>query len=180
MPERQFRPGRRNAPPKPKGKITHARLAWANTDQGEFVILQHEEDETPEYGQDIQLYMVKPGRPPLAMILTRLTGPELDAVEKILQLVVEYARPIVKRRDKEAQDAWANGDDTFRRIYRRAPELVDRKRPVGEHSEGVQQRPEGVSEGDRRDVDPDGRVRGAGNELAESDSDNSGAEDDWT
>lgn len=131
-------------------------------------------------GSDVILFHPRPGRvPDVALNLSNLTAEELDAVEELLTTALKWARPVVERRDKEAKDAWDAGDDSYSRNYRSVPQLVFRKRPEWEHGEGLHERPEGVSEGGGRErSDSQGGVRGAGNELAEPDSEPLESEDD--
>lgn len=176
MPE-HYKPGQRHPQFGQNYRLSESRYAWVQVESGKFLILVGEDLGS---GTDVTLFHPKPGKQPNVSInLTNLTLPELDALKDIFDSAFEWARPVVERRDKEAQDAWDSGDDSHSRNYRPIPQLVYRKRPGGEHGQGVQQRPEGVSEGSGRGgSDHVGGVRGAGDELAEPDSQHGGSEDD--
>lgn len=161
------------------GKYSEIRYAWASTEIGKFIILVG--DQSRETGDDVVLYIPRAGKlPDLTLSLTHCTEQELEAVKDIIDSAFEWARPIVQLRDKEAQDAWNKGDDSFARNYRPVPQLVYRKRPNAEHSLGVHERSTRVPEGDRRATDSDGGVRGIGDELAEPDSSEDGSKDNGT
>lgn len=165
--------GKRNAGLK---RFTEGRYAWCKVVFGEFIILVG--DESGESTEDVVLFHPRPSTiPNVTLPLTNLTEEELDAFESIVTSAIAWARPVVKKRDTEAQDAWNNGDDSNPRNYRPVPQLVYRKRPQSEHSEGVHERPEGVREGGGRTSQDDG-VRGAGDELAQSGEAESKPEDD--
>lgn len=162
------------------------RAAWVQTEPSHVTILlgnQHElpDEERFDYGRDVVLEFPRPGRiPNMYVNLTNMTEEELLAYKKLLETAIEWALPVVQRRDQEAQDAVEQGDDSVGRIYRPLPQLVFRQRKVGEHYESVPIRSQGISPSGGRVFHTDGGVRGAGDELAEHDSDESSSEDDAT
>lgn len=169
MPE-SYQPGRRG-PNKNKydGKISANRFAWVVMANLNYTILVGDEDAT-EVGTDVVLFRPMPGRVPShSLNLTNLTEPELDALEQLFKDAFEWARPVVQRRDKEARDAWDQGDDSHVRNYRAAPTVVYRKRPVSQHGEGVFDGSEGVPSSGRSDGDLDDGVPGTSPGMAEPD-----------
>jgi hypothetical protein len=165
MPE-SYQPGQRVRKYGQNHQISENRYAWVQCEIGKFLILVGEDE---GHGQDVVLYHPKPGRlPDVAIKLTDLTEPELLAMKELFDSAFEWALPVVTRRDKEAEDAWNEGDDSHVRNYRPAPTVVYRKRPVSEHGEGVHQRSSGVPEGSGGEPDGDpGGVRGAGDVVPE-------------
>lgn len=158
-------------------KYSENRYAWVKTSNGQFVILVG--TDSGESGNDIVLFSPRPGKvPDFAINLSSLTLEELEAMETLIKTAFEWARPICKLRDQEAQDAFNAGDDSITRVYRAVPQLVFRKRAEFQHNQGVLQRSKPVPEGDRGGLDSDGGVRGTGDELAEPDTVPDGAEDD--
>lgn len=182
--KRSYRPGHRqpdltnNKTKKMNdGLMSKNRWAWVRVIFGQFVVLVQEE--TDEIEHTISIYHpTKTGRA-ISWNLTSLTEEELLKLKELFNAAFDWALPVVRQRDKEAADAFAKGDDSYARSYRQAPQLVFRKRPEREYGEGVQQRSQGVLEGDRGDVDPDGRVRGSGDGVAEHDSSEGSSENNW-
>lgn len=158
-------------------QYSDTRYAWARTHVGQFVILVG--DESNETGPDVILYIPRPGKmPDVTIALSSLTEQELDALETLVTEAFKWARPVVQKRDQEAQRAWNEGDDSFTRNYRPVPQLVFRKRPGEEHGQELQQRPESIPDSSRRDSDSDGGVRGTSDELVEPHERSSNAQDD--
>ncbi len=179
MPE-SYQPGRRNKLPKQasKGDYAESRYAWARIEQGQFVILVHAEPEDQsESGPDIVL-LIQRSKLNFSTILSAMTEEELDAVEDILSSAIKWARPICQLRDKEANDAWEQGDDTRRRSYRAVPQLVYRKRPEPQYSQGLSDGPEDVSSGSGGADHLSEPVRKPGQVLPEQDQGRRSPEDD--
>lgn len=178
MPE-SYQPGARKAVYGQNHRITENRYAWVTCEAGKFLILVGDDE---GHGSDVVLYHPRPGKQPdVAIKLSSLTMPELEALREIFVTAFEWAKPVVERRDKEAEDAWNQGDDTHTRNYRPLPTVVYRKVPVTEHGQSIHERPERIPEGSRRERDGDsGGVRGAGDELAEPDSQQPVTQDDST
>jgi hypothetical protein len=144
MPE-SYQPGQRKRQYGENHKIAETRAAWVNTEATKAVILLGEDKGS---GPDVVLFLPRPGRiPDVAINLTNLTEPELTALSDLFEAAFIWARPVVRQRDKEADDAWQNGDDSYSRSYRPLPTVVYRKRPEYEHGESVRERLEGVPEG---------------------------------
>ena len=82
----------------------------------------------------------------LRVTLTDLTAEELDGFRQFLVTGFNSAREVAEARDKEARDAFEAGDDSNPRMYRAAPSLSIRTRPLLEYIEGIQSGSGGVSE----------------------------------
>lgn len=173
MPE-QWTPGQRNKKLRP-GHINENTAARLHFSSGLVILFATPNEELDS--EDIVLHLAS-GRLKFNMALTSLTEQELAALREIFTLAFDWAEPIVKKRDADAEYAFQHGDDSFTRVYRQVPNLVIRKRPGGEHSESLQDRPDGVSESNGGSDDPTLGVRGTGVELAGDDQDTSQSEDD--
>lgn len=91
-----------------------------------------------EKGTTFTLNIPVPGRRvPLVWNICGMTLPELEALREFFNNLFDLAEPVVRARDKAAQDAFAEGDDSYTRIYRDVPQLIVRKRQVGENGEGL-------------------------------------------
>ena len=178
MPE-SYKPGSRKPKYGVNPQISKDRYAWVQCEAGKFVIIVGEDN---GHGPDVVLYHPRPGKIlDVSIKLANLTLEELTALRELFNTAFDWAEPVVKQRDKEAQDAWEAGDDSHSRNYRPVPTVVYRKRPVGEHDEGVRERPESLPEGGIAGRDGDsGGVRGAGDDLVEPDPEDHGSEDDRT
>jgi integrase len=142
---KSYQPGSRKSVYGQNHKLSENRYAWIISEAGKFLILVGKDEGS---GSDVVVYHPKPGsQPDVRINLTNLTGPELSALEELFRTAFEWAKPVVERRDREADDAWNRGDDSFSRNYRPLPTVVYRKRPEPQHSESVRLGPEGVSEG---------------------------------
>ncbi len=159
-------------------KLVEERRAWVRCVFGEFIIYDQSmtTDPDPEAGERIQL-TYRDGRKYSRWNLTTLTTEELDAVKKLFDMAFDLARPICEERDKEAQHAFENGDNSFARIYRQSPLFVDRSRPIGEHSPSLRNGPAGVPGLDSEPGD-DGGLRRAGDDVAEPLPHDVGSQDD--
>lgn len=160
------------------GLMSESRWAWVRNVIGQYVILVDETENDPQ-DRTIRLYHPIPSRPPVSWNLTALTEAELVKLKQLFDLAFEWALPIVQRRDRKAQDAFDNGDDSHSRIYRDVQHLVVRKRPLGEHGQGVSQRLDGIpGNGNFGAVTPPGPVRGDSSEVPEYDTQGGEPEDD--
>jgi hypothetical protein len=160
------------------------RWAWCSVYFGQFVIwadfIKDEKgDDTEEIG-DIKLVYPIPKRPAVSWNLTALTVEELDAVKDIIDTAFGLARPYCEQRDKEAADAFAEGDDSHSRIYRAVPQLVYREGPVREYREGLLDGPADAAGVPRGQGDPGLPVRDASSNVAQRDAGHSFTEDDWS
>jgi hypothetical protein len=99
--------------------------------------------------------------------LSYLTEQELDAIQTAFISTFDAARPICRKRDKEALDAYEAGDDSDPRIYRAAPHVVDRERGKHSHSALLSQRSEAVPSSEGSVGDTDGPLRGGSSDVAE-------------
>jgi len=170
--KRSYKVGRRNDKNIPKqehGKLSKNRWAWCRVFFGQFVIWADYYTDHPDEVKDIKIVYPIPNRAPVTWNLTACTEDELDAIEELLMTAINLARPICKERDQEAKDAFEQGDDTFSRIYRTAPQLVYREGPFREHGEGVQHGPEDAAEVPRVHGDSGDDLRDLCSDVAEQD-----------
>lgn len=184
---RQYRPGFRN-PDYQEGQISKSRYAWIQTYIGQFVLMRYEEPEdlpeedapkgSAEPGPTIRLMLPNRRGKSIYFNLTALTHRELMLLKRLFDMAFEQAEPIVKMRDKAADDAFERGDDSFIRVYRQVPRLVIRKGAVGSDRQGVYDRPEDVPPGSEQGGGDAGRVPGDGDELADGESSGGGPQDD--
>lgn len=109
---------------------------------------EHEVKIASEKGDNITLLITIPGRPrPLAWNLSGMTTEELEATRKFFDFLFDLADPIVRERDKVAQDARDQGDDSYIRVYRTLPQFFTRKRTKRTDGESVHDGPEDASDG---------------------------------
>lgn len=171
-----FKPGHRSNPQlMGTGKMSENRYAWIRLTIGQFVIML--EPDEAEVGTSVRLIQPRPGARSVISNITALTVEELDAMEQFFKLLFDTARPVVVARDKAAQDALDQGDDSHARSYRQPPQFVVRERALREHNEGVPVGPDGVPPV-AQGADPDGAVRGTGDGMAEQPSSDRGPQDD--
>lgn len=155
------------------GQLSRNRWGWVGIYFGKFIIwadykLDEDKNETDEV-QDIKLMYPQIKGAPVTWNLTACTEEELTSLKHLFDTAFALALPIVQQRDKEAQDAFANGDDSHSRIYRQVPQLVYREGAIGEHSEGVLDRLEDAAGVQRTADDLDGRLRDDGPAVAQPD-----------
>jgi len=166
------------------GKLGPNRWAWVGVYFGKFIIwgdYKKDDDgnDTDEVA-DVKLMYPIPNRPPVSWNLTACTEDELIALKHLFDTAFETALPIARQRDKEARDAFDQGDDSHSRIYRQLPQLVYRAGPFAQHGEGVHDGPEDAAPAHDAGVDPDGGVREAVPGLAERDPSVVESQDDGT
>src|SRR6478609_4641970 len=163
---KSYQPGQRNPRYNSNRQYGDDRYAWVYTENSKWVILVG--NEKAPSGPDVVLFHPTAGRlPDISINLTNMTAEELDAIRELLTTALDWAQPVVELRDKEAQDAQEQGDDSFSRLYRAVPTVVYRKRPQYEHDPSILGGPEDVPESDGDGAGGGGRVRGAGDGLAE-------------
>lgn len=76
------------------------------------------------YGKNVVLlFRMNTGRNAFPVDLTALNKKELDTLEEVLKEALAHARPIVEERDRIAEEAAANGDDTYYRRHRVDPKV---------------------------------------------------------
>lgn len=184
--KRSYQPGHRRTKGKTaanaKGLLTKSRWAWAEVYFGKFIIwgdyAQDDDGNETDELLDIKLMFPIPNRPTVSWNLTALTEEELVSLKHLFDTAFEWAKPYCIARDKEAQDALDNGDDSHSRIYRQVPKLVYRSGPEPEHREGVQH----GSSDDARVLQSDGDLehglRDEGGLVAERDEDGGRPQDD--
>jgi hypothetical protein len=163
------------------GKMSENRYAWVRTILGQMVLYRHVEEplaNEPTVGDTLQLMMPRPGGRAISMNFSALTLAELEAIREFFNLLFDLATPVVKARDKVAQDAFDAGDDSYARIYRQVPQLIIRKGPVGQHRQGVHDGPEDAAAGDEHDGDLDGGLRGRSAGVAPVEEEDPGTEVD--
>lgn len=140
------------------GKMSDYRIAFTKNFFGSFNVREYlPDDELDEevrayatenqIGPTVQLQLdLNRMRRPVGLNLTNLTLVELEALRTIVNLAFDLAEPVVKDRDKVAQDAKDSGDDSYARVYRQVPEFVVRPGKVLAYGEGVLGRLEGILE----------------------------------
>lgn len=101
-----------------------------------------------EQGDNIVLLITVPGmRRPLRWNLSAMTTAELEATRQFFEHLFDLADPIVRERDKVANEAYERGDDSFVRVYRGLPQFITRPRKEPTDSESVHDRSEDASQG---------------------------------
>lgn len=145
---RKWTPG----PRQPAREKLEERFAWVNNYDGETVIFVQDPEKLfteegvakttyLEFGSGHNVHVTfnpTKSRHSATIMLTNLTERELNEMKQLLDLAFEWARSVVQIRDREAREALeASGDDVNPRNYRQVPQFVVRRRPVGEHGEGV-------------------------------------------
>lgn len=176
----KFRVGHRNraAATKSPGKLSQNRAAWCRVFIGEFIIMLNPPKNEEQIGTDIRLLLPQPHTRPISYHLTALTADELDSVERLFALIFQAARPVCEERDKVARDALKSGDDSDSRSYRQAPQFIVRSGEILTDHEGLRKRLEGVPPLDEEDSSSDGELRGSGDGVVESESEDAGSQDD--
>lgn len=176
--------------------MSENRIAWLRTINGQFVLLHYPEgslnedgeegdtdrsgqfDTERQYGYNLQLLIPILHRKPLTINLTSLTIEELEMTRQFFNTAFDMAEPVVRLRDQVAEDAFANGDDSFARSYRPVPQLVIRKRQeqldVPRLHLGSEDPPDGAGSNGAGS----GGVRGVRDELAPGESEESQSQDD--
>jgi hypothetical protein len=133
----------------PYGKMGDNRIAFTRTGAGTIALYRLPNDpekaeseeerlliEDSEIGPNYRLTLTS-GRFKIDYYLTSLIEEELNAIKSIFELALELAYPITRARDRMAQDAFSDGDDSFTRIYRPAPQFVVRNREATEHDQSI-------------------------------------------
>lgn len=190
MPERRFRPGHRSNPQaRGTGKLSDRRYAWLSTTIGQFVIMYFDENNEDnldeETGPTIRLFLPRHGGRPISFNFTALTHEEFVLLKQFFDILFELAEPVVLERDRVAQDAAAEGDDSFARLYRAVPRLVVRERTIRKDGSGISSGSTDVLNGsgvagNDSSSDLNGGVRGTGDELADDESEEGSTENNGT
>lgn len=184
--KRQFRAGSKNTKYRNGARMSENRIAWVRTVTVNMGIMRyepgHQEDEdeyeNPEPGPTYRLIVAKGAFRPVNIHLTGLTEAELECTYELIKMAFDLARPIVLERDRKADEAYANGDDSFSRSYRQLPQFVVREGAFGEDGQGVLQRlASSITRRWRRD-DTSAGVRGRSGGLADEEPADSSPQDD--
>lgn len=169
-------------------RISPSRIAWVRTKATQTLAINQETPEeikekyevkNVEVGDAVYLSITVPGRTrPLVWDFTGMTGDELDAVRKFFIHLFDLADPVVRERDRVAQDALRKGDDSYDRVYREVPTLVMRPRQERTDGESLQHRSEDATGDDGSSSDLSGGLLGSGDGLADEVSGDSQLQDD--
>lgn len=118
----KWRPGPPDTRKRLDGRLSPNRFAWIQANFGtmQLNIADNDEEATPEF-PSVFLNHPQPGARSHNLNLTNLTVAELDTWKKLVDLAYEKARPTCVERDRIAAEAYANGDDSYVRSYRREP-----------------------------------------------------------
>jgi hypothetical protein len=95
--------------------------------------------------EEVELHLIIKGTTPRAINLTALTTDELDAMQAILNLAIDTARPHVTARDQQAKKENEDDGTAFKRLYRAVPGLFVRPRKVVGNLQSLWAGPEDVS-----------------------------------
>lgn len=175
---RKYRPGSRNRY-RGDGQISEGRVAWVRTVLGQFIWMEFDpsgpdqlEESTDEpnldkLGPNLRLVSPRSSGRPISWNLSALTEEELDILVDFFKQLEARIRPIIRLRDKVAQDAWNEGNDSYYRIYREVPQFVVRERAKLQYSEGILHGSDDDAAGLRDEGDPAGRVLPDDDELAD-------------
>jgi hypothetical protein len=158
--------------------MSEGRYAWVRTILGQFQIMRYNNNPDEETGDTIVLFIPRPGTKPVQMNITSLTWEELDTTRRFFNLMFDLAEPVCRERDKVARDAFEQGDDTYTRSYRQAPQFIVREGAVASYPESVFGGPEDVPAGHGQDGGDSGGVREPGDELADEESSDRRPQDD--
>lgn len=171
-----------------EGYMSENRIMWLETFIGQFVVLMYpegfrdESDDVPaiktEPGPTIRLMIPGKTRQPVYFTFTALTSEELASLRELFNRMFDMVEPIVEHRDKAAQDAYDQGDDTITRLYRQVPRLIVREGAIREHSISLRERPSGPPAGHGTDGSDDGGLRGGGSDVVDEPPSGERAEDD--
>lgn len=147
---KRFRPG--------FGRLSHLKVLILRTQITSQLVVQEldptsydeENDVTmnSEAGSNFVLLIPILGRnKPLIWNMSAMTLAELEATRQFFNALFDLTEPVVRERDKVADDAFKQGDDSYTRSYRDAPQFITRPRPKRANGEGVLQRPVGDAAG---------------------------------
>lgn len=172
------------------GRYADNRLAFAKTAAGTIALYRlnndPEEAESEEEREIIENSEIGPNykltfssaRRNIDYYLTSLTEDELDSIKSMFEFALELAYPIVRERDRMAQDAFSDGDDSFSRIYRQSPQFVVRNREITEHDQGLLERSRAAFDRNRYRRDSNEGSGVSGPLLAAGEPSHSEAQDD--
>ena len=115
--------------------ISKRRQLWTDICLGTFALVRVPAEERKEWsaeyplepGDDIIMELPGPGDTYFQLDITRLSALELDYIEAFFARAIAAARPIVERRDENAEQQRHDGIDTNPRIYRQVPQFIVRQ-----------------------------------------------------
>jgi hypothetical protein len=185
MADRLYRPGSRNPKYRRDGRLTENRAAWLKTIGGQFVMMRYPNEDLPEEYANMQeegptylLVIPRKGGRPTTINITSYTLEELEMTRRFFNELFDLAEPIVRHRDKVAQDAADAGDDSYTRYYREVPQYVVRARELRQHDQRILDGLASVPDRAGAGLGTDGGVRGDGPELAAGEPTEGESEDD--
>ena len=141
------------------GRQSEKRLSWLRTQPTRMLYLlgldPKEYDEElgvevfgSEEGTAYIIAIEVPGRSRrLNWDLSSMTMEELEATRQFFNYCFDQAEPVVRERDKVANAALEEGDDSYIRVYRPVPQFIVRERAKPSNNQGVHDRPEDPPEG---------------------------------
>lgn len=130
-----WKPGFRRTPPGTRLRIGKAMTALANVWNYKVSIFAYDPNEdfdaselddglTKEtIGKDIFIHLSNASGRAFPINLSTLTVEELNALHEVIEHAFTAARPIVEERDRIAEKAAADGNDTFHRRHRSSPKV---------------------------------------------------------
>lgn len=141
------------------GRQSNKRIGWLRTQATRAVYLlglnPQEYDEElgievygSEEGTAYIIAIEVPGRSRrLNWDLSSMTMDELEATRQFFNYCFDQAEPVVRERDKVANAAAEQGDDSYVRVYRPIPQFIIRQGTQSNDSESVHDGPEDPAEG---------------------------------
>lgn len=176
MPQaRKFKPGFRTGQ-KTYGQVDPCQVAWLDIHYGRISIFSYPW-EGEEVGSEINLgpnvgLFLPQGKPKI--MLSNLTVEELNSLRELVNMAIDLALPVAAERDRIADVAAREGDDSNYRAYRRAPQLVKFEGAIDKHNQGLLFGPDGVP-GSDGDSDSDSPGTGGASPFVAADGQNEGS-----
>jgi hypothetical protein len=177
------------------GKLGDSRVMWLRVAVSQFVLQRYTKSKAqleaeaelgeeleappddPEYGPTYLLVIPRQGARPVKLNMTALTEEELKLTRHFFNELFDLVEPIVRYRDKVANDAFAEGDDSYARIYRQVPQFIVRSGSLREDDQRILDGSQDIPTGTGGDDTADGGVRGVRDELAPGEPDEGGSKD---
>lgn len=190
MADRRYQPGQKVNKFRAGNKYSPNRVAWVNTATVQIALMRYPEGSLPEGEKPESSFNSDPGptfalvfqfpkvRYPISISLGVMTVHEVKALQAFLNAAFELAEPIATERDRKAEDAYQNGDDSYTRLYRQLPQLVIREGPLREDEQGVLQRLNSVLGGNAVRGAVGDRIQRERDEVANQEPPNSSTQDD--
>lgn len=169
-------------------RISANRVAWARTAITQLALMRYTDEEMKnveqrlpndegELGDTYRLMISTTSGRPYTLNLTAMTEQELDAFEGLITLALRAVRPIVRDRDREAAQRYANGDDSFTRSYRQLPQFIIREGAFGQDDRSLLVGLEDALVGPPSPRAPEREVRGGRPDVADEVSEDSESKD---